>query len=47
MKFKCLVLTIFLAMLLSACADPAPTDDILPIVDDPDLEINVTPQPEE
>jgi len=45
MKFKVLVLIPMLVMFLAACADPAPTDDILPIVDAPDL--NVTPQPEE
>ncbi len=35
------------AMLLAACAGSAPSDDSLPIVNDPDLEINVTPQPDQ
>lgn len=45
MRFKILVLLPMLAMLLAGCADSAPSDDILPIVDAPDL--NVTPQPEQ
>ena len=35
------------AMLLAACAGSAPSDDSLPIVNDPDLEINVTSQPDQ
>ena len=47
MRCKIHLLMSLMVILLAACADPTPSGDFLPIVDDPDYEINVTPQSEQ
>ncbi|MEN8173325.1 MAG: hypothetical protein ABFS03_10650 [Chloroflexota bacterium] len=46
MRHKIYLLTILLIILLAACKETPPPGSLNPVVDDPDLEINVTPQPE-
>lgn len=43
----CLISLLWALLSLAGCGNPAPSGEINPIVDDPDLEINVTPKPEE
>lgn len=44
MRYRDFLFASLMAILLAACASSAPSDGFLPTVDDPDLEINVTPQ---
>ena len=48
MRYRNLLFLSLVAILLAACADsPPPSGDLNPVVDDPEMEINVTTQPEE
>ena len=47
MKHKSLLLISLIMILLATCADSTPPSNINPVVDDPELNINVTPQPEQ